>query len=63
MQKTKWLIKQKGLISGIVNAKDCYHQIGKPTKVMEELLAICEPNSLILDPFAGSALLALRVVI
>jgi len=44
----------KGLISGIVNAKDRYHQTGKPTKVMEELLAICEPNSLILDPFAGS---------
>gem|GEM_PF-6269156 len=37
-----------------MSPKDRYHQTGKPTGVMEQLLAICEPNSLILDPFAGS---------
>ena len=41
---------------------DKYHMTGKPVDLMEHLLSVLDPGSLILDPFAGSGttLLAAR---
>lgn len=33
---------------------DKHHITGKPTKLMRELVKVCPPGGLILDPFAGS---------
>ena len=37
-----------------VNQADKHHQVGKPTKLMRELLRCVPPNATVLDPFAGS---------
>jgi site-specific DNA-methyltransferase (adenine-specific) len=33
---------------------DKHHITGKPTDLMRQLVRICEPSGIILDPFAGS---------
>lgn len=37
-----------------VKQHDKHHQTGKPTALMRELVKICPPGGLVLDPFAGS---------
>jgi site-specific DNA-methyltransferase (adenine-specific) len=37
-----------------VRQDDKFHLTGKPTKLMRELVKVCPPGGLILDPFAGS---------
>jgi site-specific DNA-methyltransferase (adenine-specific) len=51
-----------GLIRYPVRQADKFHQAGKPLQVMQELVKICPPGGLVLDPFAGSGttLLAAR---
>ena len=34
---------------------DRHHQTGKPTPVMRDIVKICDPGGLIIDPFSGSA--------
>lgn len=34
---------------------DKHHIAGKPTPVMEQIVGICPPDGVVLDPFAGSA--------
>ena len=43
-----------GVFSHVVRQADKHHLTGKPSLLMADLLRICEPNSVILDPFAGS---------
>jgi len=43
-----------GFISVYPNPREKHHIAGKPLEVMIELLKICEPGGLVLDPFAGS---------
>jgi site-specific DNA-methyltransferase (adenine-specific) len=35
--------------------RDKHHMTGKPSALVREVVAICAPNSVVLDPFAGSA--------
>lgn len=37
-----------------IRQSDRFHQTGKPTPLLEKLVAICAPGGLVLDPFAGS---------
>lgn len=37
-----------------VSARDKLHMTGKPLPIMRSVLAICPPNSVVLDPFFGS---------
>jgi len=43
-----------GVIREVVRQTDKHHMTGKPTKLMRQLVKICEPDGIILDPFAGS---------
>lgn len=40
--------------AGNVPSKKVFHQTQKPMELMREIIKIAEPNSLIIDPFAGS---------
>lgn len=42
-----------GCIFAPVLPNDKYHQTGKPTKLLRELVTVAPPDALILDPFAG----------
>lgn len=44
----------RGWYSINVKQDDKYHLTGKPTALMRELVKVCPPGGLILDPFAGS---------
>jgi len=48
-----------GVLPGVfrhrVDQEDKFHQTGKPTLLMMDVVKICRPGGLILDPFAGSA--------
>ncbi len=37
-----------------VKQADKFHQTGKPTALMEQLVRVCPPGGTVLDPFAGS---------
>lgn len=43
-----------GVFQARVDQRDKHHQTGKPTALMREVVKICPPGGLILDPFAGS---------
>ena len=43
-----------GVVRGRVKYLDKKHIAGKPIDVMEQLVQICEPGGVIVDPFAGS---------
>jgi len=43
-----------GAIREPVRQADKHHLTGKPTTLMRQLVKICEPGGIILDPFAGS---------
>ena len=43
-----------GVIRCSVRQDDKYHITGKPTEVMQEVCAVCEPGGVVLDPFMGS---------
>lgn len=43
-----------GVFRSIVRQDDKHHQTGKPTPLMREVVKICTPGGIILDPFAGS---------
>lgn len=43
-----------GVIRRTVRADDKHHMTGKPVALMQRLLSILEPESRVLDPFAGS---------
>lgn len=43
-----------GVISVPVVAKDKRHLTGKPIALMQQIVRICAPGGMILDPFAGS---------
>lgn len=43
-----------GVFTVPVRGEDKHHQTGKPTALMREIVKICPPGGLILDPFAGS---------
>ncbi len=47
-----------GVLPGVfrvgVHQDDKFHQTGKPTELMRQIVQICRPGGLILDPFAGS---------
>jgi len=43
-----------GVIREVVRQADKHHMTGKPTKLMRQLVKICEPGGVTLDPFAGS---------
>lgn len=45
---------QPGLFSCPVRQGDKFHTTGKPSALMAQVVRICEPGGLILDPFAGS---------
>ncbi|MDD3538492.1 MAG: site-specific DNA-methyltransferase, partial [Eubacteriales bacterium] len=36
------------------NCEEKYHMTGKPIALLEQLLEICKPGGLVLDPFIGS---------
>ncbi len=38
-----------------VDPRDKHHMTGKPTELLLELVKICQPGGLIMDPFCGSA--------
>lgn len=44
-----------GVYRHFPNHRDKHHLTGKPTPLMREVVKICAPGGLILDPFAGSA--------
>ncbi|AZN35523.1 DNA-methyltransferase [Iodobacter ciconiae] len=44
----------RGVYKEVVKQKDKFHVTGKPTDLMRDLIKICKPGGLILDPFAGS---------
>lgn len=44
----------RGVYKEVVKQKDKFHITGKPTDLMRDLIKICAPGGLILDPFAGS---------
>lgn len=37
-----------------VKKSDKFHQTGKPTALMEQVVKVCPPGGLVLDPFCGS---------
>jgi len=43
-----------GCVREVVRQADKHHMTGKPTPLMRQLVKICEPGGIILDPFAGS---------
>lgn len=43
-----------GVYRFFVKQDDKFHLTGKPTELMEAIVKIAEPNSIILDPFMGS---------
>lgn len=43
-----------GVYRQVVKAADKHHMTGKPTDLMRQIIRICEPSGVILDPFAGS---------
>lgn len=43
-----------GLVRGIRSGDDRIHQTGKPIFAMRELVKVCRPGGLVLDPFTGS---------
>lgn len=43
-----------GVYRYIVPRDDKFHQTGKPTALMKDIVRICPPGGVILDPFAGS---------
>jgi site-specific DNA-methyltransferase (adenine-specific) len=43
-----------GVIREPVRMADKHHVTGKPTAVMRQLVRICPPDGVVLDPFAGS---------
>jgi site-specific DNA-methyltransferase (adenine-specific) len=43
-----------GVFTHTVAQSDKHHQTGKPTALMRDVVRICSPGGLILDPFAGS---------
>lgn len=43
-----------GVFRQIVKQDDKHHMTGKPTPLMREIVKICTPGGIILDPFAGS---------
>ena len=44
----------RGVIREPVRQVDKHHITGKPTRVMQDLVRVCPPGGLVLDPFAGS---------
>ncbi len=43
-----------GRFNVTVRQDDKFHMTGKPTALMQQVVKICEPGGVILDPFAGS---------
>jgi site-specific DNA-methyltransferase (adenine-specific) len=43
-----------GVLRAAVRQHDKHHITGKPTEIMLEIVAICSPSGLVLDPFCGS---------
>ena len=43
-----------GAIRQVIKQSDRHHITGKPIEVMQHFNQICQPNGIILDPFAGS---------
>ena len=43
-----------GVLKHRVDPSDKHHTTGKPTALMLDVVRICEPGAVILDPFAGS---------
>lgn len=43
-----------GFIQVTVKQDDKFHQTGKPTELMRQLVKVCRPGGLVFDPFAGS---------
>jgi site-specific DNA-methyltransferase (adenine-specific) len=43
-----------GVLRAAVRQDDKHHITGKPTELMLEVVEICSPNGLVLDPFCGS---------
>lgn len=52
----RWLESRglRGYVREVVKSREKRHITGKPVRVLEHLVRICEPGGLILDPFAGS---------
>jgi site-specific DNA-methyltransferase (adenine-specific) len=50
--------KAVGYLPGVfrvgVRQTDKFHQTGKPTALLQRLVAVCPPGGVVLDPFAGS---------
>lgn len=44
-----------GVVTGRVNHREKRHIAGKPVEVMKQVVEICEPGGVVLDPFSGSA--------
>ena len=45
----------EGCITETVRKADKFHMVGKPTKVMQDLVQCVEPGQLVIDPFSGSS--------
>ncbi len=43
-----------GFLEGVIKQSDKHHQTGKPTAIMRNIVKICVPDGIILDPFVGS---------
>ena len=54
MERTGAVGVLPGLWRVAVTSGDKHHQTGKPTPLMREIVKICPPGGLVLDPFAGS---------
>ena len=48
-----------GFFTYVVRQDDKFHQTGKPTSLMMDILKIVKPGGVVLDPFAGSCTTAL----
>lgn len=58
MPRTRQCLSDSNVLPGVVthrvDPKDKHHIAGKPTALMRDIVRICEPGGVIVDPFAGS---------
>lgn len=55
-----------GVLPGVfrvpITQADKHHQVAKPSKLMEQIVRICPPNGIVLDPFMGSGSTAIGAI-
>lgn len=58
LDRERRVLSDSNVLPGVfrhrVDPNDKHHTTGKPTALMRDIVRICEPGGLIVDPFAGS---------